>query len=169
MEHGRRTEGCRVPPRASVQHEHGDRGQDDRIPHPVEQHMHGPHGRTPHPDPPVQVRLLYAFFQTHCVGRVTHTCHPIRFIRNCYDCIHIRFILNLFFPTLKLSIKFKISSHNQASIIQAPRCGTTVCRSHRCLESMYTFHCDGNYVMHPYSVRIHNYLVRMSYVHLANS
>ena len=35
--------------------------------------------------------------------------------------------------------------HGVASIIQAPCCGATVCRTHR-LDTKCTFRCDGNYV-----------------------
>ena len=33
-----------------------------------------------------------------------------------------------------------------ASIIQAPRCGATVCRTHHRLDTEWGSHCDGNYV-----------------------
>ena len=32
------------------------------------------------------------------------------------------------------------------SIIQAPRCGATVCRTHHCMDTEWGSHCDGNYV-----------------------
>ena len=44
--------------------------------------------------------------------------------------------------------------HGLVSIIQAPGCGATVCRTHQSLELRVC--CDGNYTMLPESGCMHN-------------
>ena len=56
-----------------------------------------------------------------------------------------------------------------ASVIQAPRCGATVCRSHCRLDAKCTFYCGGNYVCnHILGAYIMTYIIATVHMRLRN-
>ena len=77
---------------------------------------------------------------------ITHDCLLIISISTCYlECAALGDNLVKSYSSRLLLVQL-VADKIIASIIQALRCGATVCRTHLHLDAEWGFHCDENYV-----------------------